>query len=307
MQNYIKSYNSPPFHTLKKNKTMDIFCASQSPSLVSLTMVDGSSPSSSSSSSTTTTSIQLDGSLGDGGRAIDRYNPIIRDSSRISKSLPPSPQPESLLVSPKPHIKNNNTNSPIKKKPGIKKQSNLKPNDEKLKSKDIVDDKVDDNNKKIAAGKYISPPAADSTRHLLSDPLASMDRKNYLSENMDPAMEFVPEGDDKYSSGSFKMNGNDTAAKSPSASRSPDQVVVLRVSLHCKGCERKMRKHLSKMRGVTSFTIDFAAKKVTVVGDVTPLEVIASISKVKTIAQISTHSASMLSASSSPSPLLPVN
>jgi len=33
--------------------------------------------------------------------------------------------------------------------------------------------------------------------------------------------------------------------------------------------------------GVTSFNIDFAAKKVTVVGDVTPLSVLASISKVK--------------------------
>lgn len=33
--------------------------------------------------------------------------------------------------------------------------------------------------------------------------------------------------------------------------------------------------------GVSSFNIDFAAKKVTVVGDVTPLGVLASISKVK--------------------------
>ena len=33
--------------------------------------------------------------------------------------------------------------------------------------------------------------------------------------------------------------------------------------------------------GVTSFNIDFASKKVTVVGDVTPLSVLASISKVK--------------------------
>jgi hypothetical protein len=46
-----------------------------------------------------------------------------------------------------------------------------------------------------------------------------------------------------------------------------------------------------KCVGVTSFNIDFAAKKVTVVGDVTPLSVIASISKVKT-AQIWPESAS---------------
>ncbi|MFS7957072.1 putative heavy metal-associated domain, HMA, heavy metal-associated domain superfamily [Helianthus anomalus] len=59
------------------------------------------------------------------------------------------------------------------------------------------------------------------------------------------------------------------------------KVVVLRVSLHCRGCEKKMRKHLSKMEGVTSFTIDFMAKKVTVVGSVTPLGVLMSVSKVK--------------------------
>ncbi|WOL15030.1 protein SODIUM POTASSIUM ROOT DEFECTIVE 2-like [Canna indica] len=59
------------------------------------------------------------------------------------------------------------------------------------------------------------------------------------------------------------------------------QVVVLRVSLHCKGCEGKVRKHISKMEGVKSFDIDFATKKVTVVGDVTPLGVLSSISKVK--------------------------
>jgi hypothetical protein len=32
---------------------------------------------------------------------------------------------------------------------------------------------------------------------------------------------------------------------------------------------------------VTSFSIDFAAKKVTIVGDVTPLGVLASVSKIK--------------------------
>ncbi|XP_010554914.1 PREDICTED: protein SODIUM POTASSIUM ROOT DEFECTIVE 1 [Tarenaya hassleriana] len=62
---------------------------------------------------------------------------------------------------------------------------------------------------------------------------------------------------------------------------SSDQVVVLRVSLHCKGCAGKVRKHLSRMKGVTSFNVDFAAKKVTVTGDVTPLGVLASVSKVK--------------------------
>ncbi|CAN1847061.1 Protein SODIUM POTASSIUM ROOT DEFECTIVE 2 [Linum perenne] len=59
------------------------------------------------------------------------------------------------------------------------------------------------------------------------------------------------------------------------------QVVELRVSIHCKGCEGKVRKHISKMEGVTSFSIDVATKKVTVKGNVTPMGVLASISKVK--------------------------
>uniref|UniRef100_A0A453GWB3 HMA domain-containing protein n=2 Tax=Triticinae TaxID=1648030 RepID=A0A453GWB3_AEGTS len=59
------------------------------------------------------------------------------------------------------------------------------------------------------------------------------------------------------------------------------QVVVLRVSLHCKGCAGKVKKHIAKMEGVTSFDIDIPSKKVTVVGDVTPLGVLTSVSKVK--------------------------
>ncbi|KAK1698901.1 hypothetical protein QYE76_015598 [Lolium multiflorum] len=58
-------------------------------------------------------------------------------------------------------------------------------------------------------------------------------------------------------------------------------VVVLRVSLHCKGCAGKVKKHIAKMEGVTSFDIDIASKKVTVVGAVTPLGVLNSVSKVK--------------------------
>ncbi|CAL9767338.1 unnamed protein product, partial [Musa acuminata subsp. burmannicoides] len=72
------------------------------------------------------------------------------------------------------------------------------------------------------------------------------------------------------------------AVSTPSSAVPQNQVVHLRVSLHCKGCEGKVRKHISKMEaGVTSFNIDFETKKVTVVGDVTPLGVLNSISKVK--------------------------
>ncbi|KAK8611284.1 hypothetical protein V6N13_131340 [Hibiscus sabdariffa] len=47
----------------------------------------------------------------------------------------------------------------------------------------------------------------------------------------------------------------------PGSSRFGYRVVVLRVSLHRKGCEGKLRKHLSRMEGVTSFSIDFKVKK----------------------------------------------
>jgi len=59
------------------------------------------------------------------------------------------------------------------------------------------------------------------------------------------------------------------------------EVVVLRVSLHCQGCVGKVRKHISKMEGVTSFSIDIPKQKVTVVGNVTASGVLESISRVK--------------------------
>jgi len=73
---------------------------------------------------------------------------------------------------------------------------------------------------------------------------------------------------------------NDHPASS-SSSTDATEVVVLRVSLHCQGCAGKVKKHISKMEGVTSFSIDLPKQKVTVVGNVTPLEVLESISRVK--------------------------
>ncbi|XP_057778988.1 protein SODIUM POTASSIUM ROOT DEFECTIVE 2-like [Salvia miltiorrhiza] len=151
---------------------------------------------------------------GSSSPAIDRYNPIIRDSRRCAATpLPP-------LI----HKKNVNPR---------KSWSCAKP------------------------GDFISPPG--STRYLLSG-------KELLTA-LDPPPTSIDD---------LVLN-NQTNSSSPS----PDQVVVLRVSLHCRGCERKMRKHISRMEGVRSFNIDFAAKKVTVAGKVTPLEVLSSISKVK--------------------------
>jgi copper chaperone CopZ len=63
--------------------------------------------------------------------------------------------------------------------------------------------------------------------------------------------------------------------------RKNPEVVVLRVSLHCHGCARKVSKHISKMEGVTSFAIDLEKKKVTVMGDISPIGVLESVCKVK--------------------------
>ncbi|KVI03578.1 protein SODIUM POTASSIUM ROOT DEFECTIVE 1 [Cynara cardunculus var. scolymus] len=91
-----------------------------------------------------------------------------------------------------------------------------------------------------------------------------------------------------------------------SRSRSRDQVVELRVSIHCKGCEGKVRKHISRMEGVKSFHIDLESKKVTVVGDVTPLSVLSSISKVKNAQFWPSPSPTSASASPSPTPFVAI-
>ncbi|GLJ06043.1 hypothetical protein SUGI_0030780 [Cryptomeria japonica] len=72
-----------------------------------------------------------------------------------------------------------------------------------------------------------------------------------------------------------------TSSSSLSSSPGVTEVVVLRVSLHCQGCAGKVKKHIAKMEGVTSFNVDLPKQKVTVVGNVTPVGVLESISRVK--------------------------
>ncbi|KAK8523129.1 hypothetical protein V6N12_047660 [Hibiscus sabdariffa] len=59
------------------------------------------------------------------------------------------------------------------------------------------------------------------------------------------------------------------------------KMVVLRVSMHCHGCARKVEKHVSKLDGVSSYKVDLESKRVVVVGDILPFEVLESVSKVK--------------------------
>ncbi|CAI9766052.1 unnamed protein product [Fraxinus pennsylvanica] len=59
------------------------------------------------------------------------------------------------------------------------------------------------------------------------------------------------------------------------------KMVVLRVSMHCNGCARKIEKHIAKMEGVSSYQVDLVTKMVVVTGDIVPFQVLESISRVK--------------------------
>ncbi|KAF9665480.1 hypothetical protein SADUNF_Sadunf16G0127100 [Salix dunnii] len=142
---------------------------------------------------------------------------------------------------------------------------------------------------------------APSTQHANN----SNDFPSRRSSSLVRSRDWISEADNVSDTGNkpSHMCSNDSPAlRSSSSTRSRHQVVVLRVSIHCKGCEGKVRKHISKMEGVTSFSIDFGAKKVTVIGDVTPSGVLASISKVKN-AQLWPSATTSPSPSPSPSPL----
>ncbi|KAJ3671080.1 hypothetical protein LUZ60_008506 [Juncus effusus] len=64
------------------------------------------------------------------------------------------------------------------------------------------------------------------------------------------------------------------------------KTVELRVSMHCNGCARKIEKHISKIEGVSSIQVDLPSKKVVVTGDISPMEVMESISKVTKFAEL---------------------
>ncbi|XP_076890145.1 protein SODIUM POTASSIUM ROOT DEFECTIVE 2-like [Bidens hawaiensis] len=215
-----------------------------------------------------------------GGPAIDRHNPIIQDQTRLTKTI--------LKISNKDQYKDNNKKS--KHSIGLADETN----DEKLVT-NSNNNNININVVRRQGGvlfgwgctrpsDFISP--ASSSRFLLTDKPLSDQFAPILKHGTPqtpqhqpppPPEEKVKSEDDE----SSKKNDDDNASSSPVKNSSDHQVVVLRVSLHCRGCVKKMRKHLSKMEGVTSFTIDFMAKTVTVVGDITPLAVLMSVSKVK--------------------------
>ncbi|KAK7393626.1 hypothetical protein VNO78_22184 [Psophocarpus tetragonolobus] len=247
-------------------KRMDIFCGSQASTAICLSMDQVSCSSSN--------TILL------GGRAIDRHNPIINDSRRsTSKSLTAPCSSSQSPINPKPY---HELHKP-KKNSSSKIVTKGHDNQKKKSTQDNLTQHVTNTSKPIDGitrrsslkppADLITPPA--STRSLLSH-TALLD----ASSDYDPVLALTTDKTSQLHQNEAKPVSK-LATSSHPKSGSTDQVVVLRVSLHCKGCEGKVRKHLSRMQGVTSFNIDYAAKKVTVVGDVTPLSVLASVSKVK--------------------------
>ncbi|KAI6698221.1 hypothetical protein NL676_018340 [Syzygium grande] len=229
-----------------------------------------------------------------GDRAIDRHNPIIRDARRSVRSAlpitPPCSSSHCPPISPIPYHQLHQKTEPNSLSPS--KSSAGDPD----KNRSRTDQTKSDNKKKkrgahsiltrsfsskteaasaaSAARKSVSPEPKlgdsrttppGSTRYLLGG-TGSIDG---LSDR-DPAS--APAPAQAWSNNSQDHHHQIVASKPTSSSLSSrftsasNQVVVLRVSLHCKGCEGKVRKHLSRMEGVTSFNIDSAAKKVTVEG-----------------------------------------
>uniref|UniRef100_A0A1J3HXR6 Copper transport protein CCH n=4 Tax=Noccaea caerulescens TaxID=107243 RepID=A0A1J3HXR6_NOCCA len=245
-----------------------MFCASQASTAICSSMDHIHKP-------TTTT---VDNDERNSGRAIDRHNPIIKDGRRSVDDyirIPASPA-DGEITSKTLEIYKGRRSITARKSTG-------------------------------GGGGGGGGGAAALLKLITSD--ISLARKSFSCVAR-PACDFIktPPGSTRYLLGSDPDSISGSTGQDPvktTASQSPggeeikpyslltkkkstsgsgcgsDQIVVLKVSLHCRGCEGKVRKHLARMQGVTSFNIDFAAKKVTVTGDLTPLEILDSISKVK--------------------------
>ncbi|XP_009103869.2 protein SODIUM POTASSIUM ROOT DEFECTIVE 3 isoform X2 [Brassica rapa] len=203
-------------------------------------------------------------------RAIDRHNPIIKDGRR-SFTAPCSSGDD--YIAPYRQL---SKVTRIPSTSGEGKMIQVVEKGRKSTSGSLL--KLSDNIS-LARKSFgcVAGPACDvtestppgSTRYLLGSEPVSSGKDTVVTEEGEPSLA-------KRGTGAADEDKKKTSSGS-------DQVVVLRVSLHChcRGCQGKVKKHLSRMQGVTSFSIDFASKKVTVTGDVTPLEVLGCLSKVK--------------------------
>ncbi|XP_076932392.1 protein SODIUM POTASSIUM ROOT DEFECTIVE 3-like [Bidens hawaiensis] len=218
-------------------------------------------------------SIACGGSSG-GSRAIDRHNPIIRDEKRLGQGrIFPSHSTTTAATTDQSHLWN--------QKPEVEAGG-----DQKRKSVAYAKD-----GEFLSTSDWISPASssryniATSESHHVMPPSSSLAPPSPPREHLNANNGRVFKKKDHDLSSSPPPTPQPPPPSSPPSPSHPppssNQVVVLEVALHCRGCERKMKKHISKIEGVTSFKIEFAAKKVTVVGDVTPLAVLTSVLKVK--------------------------
>ncbi|KAI4377112.1 hypothetical protein MLD38_014796 [Melastoma candidum] len=83
------------------------------------------------------------------------------------------------------------------------------------------------------------------------------------------------------SNGADNRNDEAVVGKQVLAIRMKPEIVMLRVSMHCNGCAKKVEKHVSKIEGVSCYKVDLESKMVVIIGDVVPAEVLESVSKVK--------------------------
>ncbi|KAL9684915.1 hypothetical protein QQ045_022357 [Rhodiola kirilowii] len=255
-------------------KSLDMFCASQAATAICMSLEQHVVSSS-------TATIQL-------GSA--RHNPTIDDGSRRSVSSlrgavkRPSESSTSSSASSQHNLKPKRTSTYSKLYSNTREKKSSDEANGRKSSASLVD--AVRKSSCIKPSAYFTPPG--SKRYLLAenDSFAHSDRVLALvpteTKNVtDPEVsgKSIRASSLKNEAPSFAS----TSDKYYSLLRSnSDRVVVVRVSLHCKGCAGKVKKHISKLQGVTSFDVDFDAKKVTVVGDVTLLEVLATISKVRT-------------------------
>ncbi|XP_023532289.1 protein SODIUM POTASSIUM ROOT DEFECTIVE 3-like [Cucurbita pepo subsp. pepo] len=132
-----------------------------------------------------------------------------------------------------------------------------------------------------------SSVSGSSSRYLLGDSPFINCLPATAVEDFSQAPAMMSHGSKKASSLSRSLSVHESPSsvlESPvlkTSSSAHSRVVVLKVSLNCKGCEKKVKRHISKMEGVISYSVDFTTKKVTIIGDVRPVDVLASVSKVK--------------------------
>ncbi|KAG9453845.1 hypothetical protein H6P81_006749 [Aristolochia fimbriata] len=229
---------------MKGVKGVDVFCSSPASTAICVSMDQKSMVRSSS-------------------RVLDRHTPRLIDSRRSMKPpLPPASAASSSSTS-----SSSSSSSSGAGASSSNSASSSKPNPSKAKPRRLKSIKRSEKHKEL----LMSPPG--SSRYLLGEDNAFPDS--------DPVSALIQHGLVLSRTVKNKAEASQQVFKPSSPPRPHEEVVVLRVSLHCKGCEMKVRKHISRMEGVKSFNIDFQAKKVTVIGDVTPIGVLTSISRVK--------------------------